>query len=267
MQNNSIMTTLGMVAELNRCFGNEPWYDIRGDKNTYHAYLSGQVSLIIEEMYDELGVAVDTHDIPSMLDAIGDAITVIDGVVHKAGFDPALAEHCDVVSFLQGCPPVPFNIKEFQNIPSYVHDQEVGRLAFELWRWHRTFIEAFSIAWGFDPLKVYKEVHQSNMSKFCVNLTEVAATLEKYSEQYGLSSILFTEEYADLKATLLDVNPALDLRVEDVNGVYVIKTNREVTMGGKVVKAGKFLKGINFKEPDFSQPERFKLPQLMLPTL
>lgn len=267
MRNSSIETTLKMVSELNLCFGNESWHAIHGDKNTYHAYLSGQVSLIIEEMYDELGVAVTANDIPSMLDAIGDAITVIDGVVHKAGMDPSVAEYCDVISFMQGCPPAPFNIKEFQNIPHFVSEQEVGRLAFELWRWHRSFIEAFSIAWGFDPLKVYKEVHESNMSKFCNTVDEVCESLNKYTSLYSLSSVIFTGKYQSGAVGITHVEPDFDLRVEEVNGVYVIKTNREIKMGEKVVKAGKFLKGINFKEPDFSQPERFKLPQLMLPTL
>lgn len=269
MQNSSIFTTLKMVADLNRCFGNKPWHEIAGDKNTYHSYLNGQVSLIIEEMYEELGDAVKAGDVDltAMLDAIGDSITVIDGLAHKAGLESFIAEHCDVVAFLQKAPPVPFHIKEFQNIPQYVHDQEIGRLAFELWRWHRTFIEAFSIEWGFDPLKVYKEVHESNMSKFCSNRGEVAATLDKYSTQYGLSSVVFTEGYESGKTDLLVVNPALDLRVEEVNGIYVIKTNREIKMGEKVVKAGKFLKGINFKEPDFSEPARFTFNSMVLPTL
>lgn len=269
MQNNSITTTLKMVADLNRCFGNLPWNEIEGDKPSLHAYLRGQASLIEEEMYQELKEAEIKGDVSALLDAIGDSITVIDGLAHKCGLDD-YSSHCDVLGLMAH--PQPYaqqviGLEEFYEIPHYVCENEVARLTFELWRWHRSFIEAYSIRKGFDPLKVYEEVHNSNMSKFCKTPQEVGATLDKYSIQYGLSSVVFTEDYKSGKVGLLDVNPSLDLRVEKVGDVYVIKTNREVIMNGKSVKGGKFLKGINFKEPDFSNLEHFYLPQMTAPSL
>ena len=269
MQNNSISTTLKMVADLNRCFGNLPWHEIQADKPTLHAYLCGQVSLIEEEMYQELKGAENEGDVPAMLDAIGDSITVIDGLAHKCGLDD-YSSHCDVLSLMappQPCAQQVITLEEFYEIPRYVSENEVGLLTFELWRWHRSFIEAYSIRKGFDPLKVYEEVHSSNMSKFCDTPEEAVKSLEKYLHDYGLTSITQTLAYKDGSVNILDVNPLVDLKVELVNGKYVIKTNREVYMGDKRVAPGKFLKGINFKEPDFSDLERFYLPLMTAPSL
>lgn len=272
MQNSSIATTLKMVAELNRCFGNKPFYEIEGDKPSFHTYLNGQVSLIIEEMYDELHLAESHEDVAGMLDAIGDSITVIDGLAHKAGFIKSdlgrhdIATHCMVLGALNGSVNL-YDIKNFSLIPHFVSTNEVSAIAFELWASHRAFIEAYSIQKGFDPLKVYKEVHESNMSKFCTYTSEVEESLHKYTSLYSMTSVIFTQDYQDGVVDITHVDPKFDLRVEEVNGVYVIKTNREVKMGEKAVKAGKFLKGINFKEPDFSNPGRFELTRLVAPVL
>ncbi|ARK07995.1 putative nucleoside triphosphate pyrophosphohydrolase [Aeromonas phage phiA8-29] len=269
MQNSSIATTLKMVADLNRCFGNEPWYEIRGEEPPrFHTYLNGQVSLIIEEMYEELHLAESQEDIAGMLDAIGDSITVIDGLAHKAGFFKHdlgrfdIATDCLAFGALRDSVQL-YNIKNFGKIPHFISDNEVSQIAFELWASHRAFIEAYSIQKGFDPLKVYEEVHESNMSKFCNTVEEAHQSLMKYFNQYGLVSAA-TDSFARDVTSFTEDD---DLRVEEVNGVYVIKTNREVKMGEKVVKAGKFLKGINFKEPDFSNPGRFELARLVAPVL
>lgn len=273
MQNNSVATTLQMVADLNRCFGNKPHHEIQAEvKPSFLSYLGGQVDLIIEEMYDELHLAESQGDITGMLDAIGDSITVIDGLVHKAGFIKSVSgllsvtARCDVLGALSGTVRL-YDIKDFGRIPNFVSDNEVGSIVFELWATHRAFIEAYSIQKGFDPLKVYKEVHESNMSKFCTCVTEVEESLHKYTSLYSMTSVIFTQDYQDGVVDITHVDPKFDLRVEEVNGVYVIKTNREVKMGEKVVKAGKFLKGINFKEPDFSNPGRFELVRLVAPVL
>lgn len=269
MQNNSISTTLNMVADLNRCSGNLPWHEIQGDKPTLHAYLQGQVRLIEEEMYQELKGAEFEGDVYAMLDAIGDSITVIDGLAHKCGLN-GYSSHCDVLGLM--AQPQPYaqqviGLEEFYEIPRYVSENEVGLLTFELWRWHRSFIEAYSIRKGFDPLKVYEEVHNSNMSKFCETPEEVVKSLEKYLHDYGLTAITQTLAYKEGVVNILGVNPNVDLKVEFVNGKYVIKTNREVYMGDKRVPPGKFLKGINFKEPDFSDLERFYLPLMTASSL
>lgn len=273
MQNSSVTTTLKMVSDLNRCFGNKPWHEIEGDKPSFHSYLNGQVSLIIEEMYDELSAAEVANDNAGMLDAIGDSITVIDGLAHKAGFIKSergfsdLATHCNVLGALVGEGTTLFPPLAFQTIPSFISEAETARIAFGLWSSHRAFIEAYAIQKGFDPLKVYKEVHDSNMSKFCAYTSEVEASLHKYTSLHSLSSVIFAQDYQDGTVDITHVEPQFDLRVEEVNGIYVIKTNREIKMGEKVVKAGKFLKGINFKEPDFSNPGRFELSALVAPSI
>lgn len=267
MQNSSTEITLKMVSDLNRCFGNKPWYEMDGAAPTLYDYLNGQVSLIIEEMYDELGAAEAAGDTAGMLDAIGDSITVIDGLAHKAGFNVDRFIPGLVLDIISGVGAPLTDIKIFDQIPSFIHSDEVLRIAHELWRSHRGFIEAYAIQKGFDPLKVYKEVHESNMSKFCTTVREVYDSLDKYASLYGLSAVIFGGAYQSGSVGITHVEPQFDLRVEGGNGVYVIKTNREIKMGEKVVKAGKFLKGINFKEPDFSNPGRFQLLDLVAPTI
>lgn len=71
-------------------------------------------------------------------------------------------------------------------------------------------------------------VYRSNMSKFCANQEEVDATIAKYA--------------------------ALNVQLT-VHGEFPQKFVRsaiEQELGGETIPAGKFLKGVNYKGPDFS---------------
>jgi predicted HAD superfamily Cof-like phosphohydrolase len=76
---------------------------------------------------------------------------------------------------------------------------------------------------GFDADEVVKEINDSNMSKFCYTLEDAVASVKAYSDDHRYSNVSY-------------------VRVKE--GVFVIKGD---VVGGK---AGKILKGVNYKKPD-----------------
>ena len=254
--------TLKSVAVINEIFGNKFGTVYHEDPAKLHDYVSGQMSLVVEESA-ELSTAMDENDLVETLDAIGDIITVVDGIPFKAGFEVTEKDYAELSSELgKG---VTEQILTFT--PEYFdknadkHRGEDGlnialTQAFLVWKFQRVQVEGVCLNMDFDPRKVYDEVHASNMSKTCANLGEVLETLRKYEENYSLKYVGGDD---GLTGRFLEAQPESDLMVQQVAGVYVVKANRDIVMNGKPVKAGKFLKGIKFKEPDFSDPSKFKL--------
>lgn len=250
--------TLNQVSTLNTLFGNPRGTDMEFGPE-YIKYVMGQVSLVKEELNDELVTAKTTAD---FLDAVGDTITVADGIAHKAKIDTASGGIMGrvfnrlvlngLITGLEVPPPLELGV---------VSESQFHLFVFDYWIRTRVFAEVACIRAGYDSKKVYDEVHASNMSKFCKDLAEVRLTLDKYQAEYGLifQPVNDSDDTMSISERL-KVTPESDLRVEQVEGVFVIKVNRDLKMGDKAVKAGKFLKGINFKEPDFSDLTRFVLP-------
>lgn len=252
--------TLKSVAVINQIFGNQFGTVYHEDPTKLHDYISGQMSLVTEES-DELTQALSDNDQVQILDAIGDIITVVDGIPFKAGFEVTPEHFSDLINELGD--GVTEQMHTFT--PGYFdekaefHRGGINRAitsAFLVWKFQRIQVEGVCLNLGYDPRKVYDEVHASNMSKTCANVGEVLLTLKKYEDQYSLKYVGGDDE---LTGRFLEAQPDSDLMVQQVAGVYVIKANRLITMSGKLVKSGKFLKGINFKEPDFSDLEKFKL--------
>ena len=85
---------------------------------------------------------------------------------------------------------------------------------------------------GFDGNAVYDLVHQSNMSKFILDPSDVEEALDYY---YNIG---FMPE---------------DLYVAGDAGQQCIKVKQDIHLNGKFYPGGKFLKNMaTFKEPDFS---------------
>lgn len=253
--------TLKSVAQINEIFGNKFGTVYHEDPAKLHDYVSGQMSLVIEET-DELKTAMVCNDLVETLDAIGDIITVVDGIPFKAGFEVTEEHYAELAAELG------YGVTEqiLTFTPEYFdkhadkHRGEDGlnltvTQAFLVWKFQRVQVEGACLNMGFDPRKVYDEVHASNMSKTCANLGEVLETLRKYEEKHSLKYV----GGDDMTGRFLEAQPESDLMVQQVAGVYVVKANRDIVMNGKPVKVGKFLKGIKFKEPDFSDPSKFKL--------
>lgn len=83
---------------------------------------------------------------------------------------------------------------------------------------------------GFNSDKDMLEVYNSNMSKLCVNAEELAATQKKYAE-------IGVVTYTGGEFPHAWVKSALD----------------QTGSNGEFYKKGKFLKGINFKEPNLTE--------------
>ncbi len=82
---------------------------------------------------------------------------------------------------------------------------------------------------GVDGDAVLDAVYQSNMSKFCANDAEVLATISKY-EALGV-----------------------ELTVHGEFPFKFVKSAKEQQLKGETIPAGKFLKGISYREPDFTE--------------
>lgn len=270
----SVEHTVSSVEQINEIFGNRFGTAYREDPEAFHKYVAGQMSLVVEEK-EELLAALNENDVVECLDAIGDIITVVDGIPFKAGIAIRkgdiegveyeiglflkMGETEQVLTFT----PEYFCWQKLAHLDQSVMFQPSGLSgvnvamchAYLVWKYQRAWVEGVCIDMGFDPRKVYDEVHASNMSKTCANLGEVLETLSKYEENYSLKYVGGDD---DLTGRFLEAQPESDLMIQQVAGVYVVKANRDIVMNGKPVKAGKFLKGIKFKEPDFSDPSKFK---------
>lgn len=75
---------------------------------------------------------------------------------------------------------------------------------------------------------VLRCVFDSNMSKFCANQAEVDATIEKYAAL------------------------GVELTVHGEFPFAYVRSAKEQQLNGETIPAGKFLKGINYREPDFT---------------
>lgn len=265
--------TLKSVGLINQVFGNQFGTVYHDDIPALAKYIAGQLSLVEEESKE----LIDATNEAEWLDAIGDIITVVDGIPFKAGlrvdadvFNSLL--HFDEHIFVDMEKLIELFMKEKITVLEDVicpindfdetgkcYESNIGRLFYEVWsywRGQRLQVELTCLNMGFDPRKVYDEVHASNMSKTCSNLGEVLETIRKYEEKHSLKYVGGDD---DMTGRFLEAQPESDLMVQQVAGVYVVKANRDIVMNGKPVKAGKFLKGIKFKEPDFSDPSKFKL--------
>lgn len=262
--------TVSAVSYINEIFGNQ-----FGGNNMsvpeYDAYVGGQLSLCAEELKEYFDAdELEDHDqaLRMKLDAIGDFITVVDGIPHKAGIEmPADFIH-SILNSEDGNDTFGIEYEEIKDYISGYSDNPIFQrskktfgkdyikfTALEMWQSLRIMAAQMAYECGVDAEKVYYEVHHSNLSKTCADLTEMAATLKKYYNDFGLK---YSGEIVENGH-----NSDSDLRIQKVNGLYILKTNRDVMMGQKAVKAGKFLKGVSFVEPDFSDvfveniPERF----------
>lgn len=248
---NQFPNTLAAVAQLNKLFGSKHGLTIKDDIELAQN-IDDQMKLIKSER-DELRDARLESDV---LDAIGDIITVVDGIPFKSG----LTISDDVFNAVIRCGeygPDAYTHKDFNKLANVLIPNNIllglvpGKdcpgikdYAYAIWQSERAQIEHACLMRGYDPLKVYWEVHRSNMSKFCDSWEEASTTCAFYANKHGLF-------YSPNNPT------DSDFKVVEVYGRYVVKTAREVMFGSEVVPVEKFLKGPKFFEPDFSKPELF----------
>jgi len=249
---NQYPNTLAAVHELNRLFGSKNGASII-DEMELASNVEDQMKLIVSERKE----LKDAKTEAKILDAIGDIITVVDGIPFKAG----LAISDDVFNAVIRC-HVPthdvYGHTEFSRLINVVMKNNVDSglvpgetcagvkdYAFSIWQSERFKIERECIIRGYNPLKVFWEVHRSNLSKFCDTELEASDTCQFYADKHGLR--YSADSLADS-----------DFKVVEVFGRYVVKTAREVMFGDEVVPTDKFLKGPNFFEPDFSDPSLFR---------
>lgn len=106
----------------------------------------------------------------------------------------------------------------------------------------RNKIDIYAKYLGYCPVKILEEVYKSNMSKFCDSYDDAVATIEKY-KGLGLTA----------------------LEIVQCDGLerWFVRTTEEVEFNGQLLPVGKFMKGVNFVGPDWSDLQRFELEPLV----
>lgn len=99
-------------------------------------------------------------------------------------------------------------------------------------------VDAYCRSLGYDPVKVLKAVYTSNMSKFCESLEDADLTIELYKSK-GLDCLEIVK-CAGLER-------------------WFVRTTKEAMFNGQLIPKGKFMKGIHFKEPDWSDLTKYEL--------
>jgi NTP pyrophosphatase (non-canonical NTP hydrolase) len=90
---------------------------------------------------------------------------------------------------------------------------------------------------GIDADARMKQVSDSNMSKTCANTVEAEETRDFYMAEYGLNTVSEMVALADKS-----------LRI-------IVKVDGDQVVSGKFYPHGKFLKGVGYDTPDFSDLE------------
>lgn len=235
-------TTFQKNTEVNLAFGNPQGNSQAPNWPT----LARQFRITLSE-FNELAGAVESEDFIKFLDGQGDVTTTNDGIAHIAGFDLDHAyslltdeEKADLDQF-----PNYFGDKHSPNweilrahvefmrpvlegVEKYISESDFVALSSTVPVIDEANRVLAKLA-GIDHSLNLDAIYTSNMSKLCATQEDVDATIAKYA--------------------------AMDVTV-DVFGEFpkkFVKSNREQMLGGEMIPAGKFLKGIHFKEPDFSK--------------
>lgn len=99
-------------------------------------------------------------------------------------------------------------------------------------------VDAYCRSLGYDPVKVLKAVYTSNMSKFCESLQDAELTIELYKSK-GLDCLEIVK-CAGLER-------------------WFVRTTAEAMFKDQLIPKGKFMKGVHFKEPDWSDLTKYEL--------
>lgn len=203
--------------------------------------LRAQVKLIRDE-FNELKDAVASDNRKEIRDGIADVVVTVDGLLFRLGLDmyePKLQPlSADVrngghLQFLMRLDHLIKGLEYYRDgSPTAVDPNHIQTLSQALINNVRQFAELNSVDLDDDQIKVY----ESNLSKFDTDMNEVGKTIRKY----------------------LDLGVETEIAEANVDGVtyYVVKSAYDQQGGdNKSYPKGKFLKSVNYVEPDLSEAE------------
>lgn len=257
MHPNPSSNTVTAVSELNTLMGN-----VYGAKLQRKEFLEGvrcQTQLVREEFLEELFMEAES-DI-EVIDAIGDSITVVDGLPFRFGVKITDAVFQEVVSVsainphgdvenraydmalhtINTVSELLTSLETLATIRSTLSHKTFERAFITRWSQLRKIVEMEAVWWRkVHPLRAFLEVHRSNMSKLCNGEKEVQETMNHYRIKY----CFFKDEELVVKEVAKDK--------------FAIVAAIDLQMGDKLVKAGKFLKNVHYSPADFSNVEHYK---------
>lgn len=287
----SMMKTLPLIVALNTAFGKKPFTD-ESSKVEILERMVGQTKLSLDELHE----TIKEESLDLVMDGIGDLITTSDGAIgflaelfpeELEGFVSEASSNIiqwdkEALSTLTEYDFVtPKNVDEImatdylefvsawataksflefgakdEKLAEFFEDKEptfisnyLGEcgcinfddLIFDLLHVNvamRVKIDNFSRSLGFDPVKILEEVNASNMSKFCDTIEKAEQTIANYVGR-GLTCLEIVES--------------------GLEGKWFVRTTEEAMFKGQLIPKGKFMKGVDFFGPDFSDTQRFEL--------
>lgn len=212
-----------------------------------------QIKLIRDEFEELRDRGFEARNVKEVRDGLGDVIVTLDGLLYRLNipytnvFAPALPVlDAHVRNGIERSGISPFHFQHRLRVISGALGDLLGRVVnFQSGNLHAfrqrcaepaelIYLQVYALAYelGVDLADDQEEIFYSNMSKFDTDLETAEKGLVKYSNM-GVAAALFPKE------------------VEGIT-YHVIKSTEDRVIGGRPFPAGKFLKSVNFKEPNLS---------------
>lgn len=247
MNNTDLPDHLRLNVIVNTVVGNNP-IDHATDLATWIKAGLKQIDLIIDEA-NELKAGIDDFtnggdlkkaaSLVEIRDGVADVIVTLDGLVHRLALpfpvdltagEPAPSSMLEVEFLMDRLEKIRDAIEHIDGVN--VLPDKLDALVAEAYAATYRIAEAYKIDVAVDQVAVY----ESNMSKFDLDKQTALAGVEKYSRM-GVSVAIHeipTEEDGETFT------------------YYVLKSDQDQVVDGKSYPSGKFLKGLNYKDPVFA---------------
>ncbi len=205
----------------------------------------------LQELYDD-GFSIlkkdplDKEGRKGMVDAIADLIVFLYGIPHFLGYvytekqsNPVLKDILIDYKYKEDNSFYSHVIEDIKqlidDIINAIHNKSNHTLIMKYVEELDSYLMTISDLYSVNIDKLIQKVTESNFSKLCKNQTELEATLKSYRDQ-GVD--VYSGE-----------SP---LSQPDGTPYYVVYSSKDQTVNGKVYREDKFLKNVNWFEPDIS---------------
>jgi hypothetical protein len=237
------------ISDTNTAFGNLFGSSVTGTTVTNYEKLYNQAKNLYDEL-DELrddGFALlikdpqDKDGRKEMVDAIADLLVFLYGLPHFLNVNYVEAKaNQHIVEFLSEIPTPELYTTVYDDIKNLIdaviesiQEKATANEMMEEIISLDTYLMSLAAFYKIDVTKLVQKVTDSNMSKLCENDADTAATLKFYRDK-GVD--VYSKD-----------SPLIQSNGKPFQVVY---SSSEQTVGGKVYRAHKFLKCVNWFEPD-----------------
>jgi predicted HAD superfamily Cof-like phosphohydrolase len=223
------------VCDFNRVF-NYPVFNVNIASNETPKEAKYRYDLIYEEGIVELGRAIRNNDMKETKDAIADLLYVAYGTLYTYNIDLKNLIDYKLVG------------TEYKQIERCIENARIGLLNDkDIIYLSNALLELISYTYMFgyslniDVDSIFTMVHESNMSKVCIDEEEAIMTVDSYKNKYNTHCELYDEycvKYGKDSEEALSIYSPYDTPYYYKSGEYWLVKNKST---------GKALKSINYK--------------------